>query len=65
MVINGDEWGFMGKYSGIIWEIMGVVWDIMEYIWVDLITTELCSPEAWFIMVNKGNHPLLWPNSSG
>ena len=55
----------MGKYSGIIWEIMGVVWDIMEYIWVDLITTELCSPEAWFIMVNKGNHPLLWPNSSG
>ena len=27
MVING---GFMGKYSGIIWEIMGVVWDIIH-----------------------------------
>ena len=51
MKINGDEWGFMGKYSGISWEIMGVVWDIMEYIWVNLITNSVLPKpgSSWFI----------------
>ena len=28
-----------------------------RYIWVNFITTKPCSPEPWFIMVNKRNHP--------
>ena len=37
---------------------------LIQYIWVNLITTEPCSPSPG-IMVNKGNHPLLWPQDSG
>ena len=42
-------------------------WDEVDGIWRNAITTEACSTsspwKSWFI--NKGNHPLLWPNNSG
>ena len=52
MEINGDEWGLMGKYSG-IWEIMGIVWPI-NLGKFDHDLTVLPNPG---LMVSKGNYP--------
>ena len=60
-----SKWGEIGieEWRGILglWGIN--IYIYMYYIWVNLITTWLFSLTG--IMVDKGNHPLLWPNNSG